>query len=332
VRSRGSSERRAERFTRLYPTAWRERYGEEFAQLLVDDLRERPHAPRRDLDVVGHALWARLAYRGVVGRVLGAERRSQIALYALAGLGVLFVVLGVGVWSQMTVGWQWAAPTDPITRTAMWLMSIALLGFAFLSVPVILRVVATTILRLARGEAQRLWRPAVVTLFAAGSLYLGCRHFGAGWPGTGGHPWSGRGLFPGWLARLGWAGTLWLSSYWAHPSALRSFPVAELAWMALSPAIWVALVTAGLRLFSGIGQGPRLHWWTVAAGAVAVALMCVFLAGAGMWVLNSEPGPRHLFAVGLIDLLTVAVLAGTLIGATHMLHRAYARPAARTVA
>jgi hypothetical protein len=332
MRTGGSSERRAEWFTRLYPRAWRERYGEEFAQLLIDDLRERPRAPRRDLDVVGHALWARLAYRGVAGRVLGAERRSQIALHALVGLGLLFLVLGLGVWSQMTVGWQWAAPTDPVAKTAMWLMSVALLGFAILSVPVIVRVAAATTLGLMRGEAQRLWLPALMTLFAAGSLYLGCRHFGAGWPGTGGHPWSGRGLVPGWLARLGWAGTLWLSSYWAHPAALRSFPVAELVWMALSPAIWVALVTAGLRLFSRIGQGPRRQWWTLTVGAVAVALMCVFLAGAGMWVLTSEPGPRNLFAVGMIDLVVVVVLAGTLIGATHMLHRAYARPVARAVA
>jgi hypothetical protein len=332
VRSGDASERRAERLTRLYPRAWRERYGEEFAQLLIDDLSERPHAPRRDLDVVGHALWAQLAHRGLVGRVLGAERRSQVALYAIAGMGLLFVVLGIGVWSQMTVAWQWAPPTDPAAKTAMWLMSVALLGFAVLSVPVILRVAAGTILALARGEVQRLWRPAMVTLVAAGLLYLGCRHFGSGWPGTGGHPWSGRGLVPGWLARLGWAGTLWLSSYWAHPLALRSFPVTEVVWMTLSPALWLTLVTAGLRLLGRTGQSPRLQRWTLSAGAIAVALMCVFLAGAGLWVLTSEPGPRNLFAVGVVDLVIVVVLAGALIGTTHMLHRARARPAPRTVA
>ena len=35
---------------------------------------------------------------------------------------------------------------------------------------------------------------------------------------------------------FGWASTLSVTSYWAHPAALASSPPAELAWMVLSPA------------------------------------------------------------------------------------------------
>ena len=43
------------------------------------------------------------------------------------------------------------------------------------------------------------------------------------------------------------------------------------------------------------------------------------------------PGPGNLFAVGTIDLATVAVLAGALIIATHMLWRAGSRPTRRAI-
>jgi hypothetical protein len=329
MRGWASIERRAERLARLYPPGWRARYGEEFVELLVDDLRDRPRALTRDLDVVAHALWARLAYRGVVGDVVSAERRERVALSALASVAVLFVVFGIGVWSQLTVGWQWSAPTDPATKTAMWLMSGALLGLALVLGSAIVPLVAVVALRLIRGGAPRLWRPAVATLVAAAGLYLGCRHFGAGWPGTGGHQWSGRGLIPGWVARLGWAGTLWISSYWAHPAALRSFPVGEVVWMALSPAAWLVLFTAGLAVVRQAGLGLRFRRWALGAAAAVVGLMAVFLAGAGTWVLTGGPGPRNLFAVGMIDLGTVALLAVALIVATHMLWRASAGPIRR---
>lgn len=324
-------ERRAERLVRVYPPVWRARYGEEFVELLVDDLQDRPRALRRDLDVVGHGLWARLAFLGVVGDVLGAERRRRMALSVVAGVASVFVVLGVGVWSQLTVGWAWSAPADPATKTAMVLMSGALLGLALLVASVIVLLVGVVALRVFGGDAARLWRPALMMLVAAGGLYLGCHHFGAGWPGTGGHPWSGRGLVPDRLARLGWAGTLWISSYWAHPAALRSFPPGEVAWMALSPSAWLLLIIAALRVVDQARLGLRFQRWAIGAGAGAVGLMAVFLAGAGTWVLTGGPGPRNLFAVGTIDLATVAVLAGTLIIATHMLWRAGSRPTRRAI-
>jgi len=59
--------RRAERLLRWYPRTWRDRYGEEFAELLVSDIEERPQAPGRTLDVVRGGLVARLSAAGVCG-------------------------------------------------------------------------------------------------------------------------------------------------------------------------------------------------------------------------------------------------------------------------
>lgn len=314
-------ERRAERLVRCYPKVWRARYGQEFVQLLVDEMTDAPRSMARVVDVVAHGLWARLAATGVVGSVVEREPRTRAMLGALAGVGVLFVLLAVGVWSQLTIGWQWSAPADPGTRTAMWLMSAALLGFACVLVLVIGLLGAVVVRRLAGGATAGVWRPVLVSLAAGVVLCLGCRHFGAHWPGTGGHSWPGRDFVPGWVARLGWAGTLWISAYWAHPDALRSFPIDEVAWMAISPFAWLTLLAAGIATVSRLQLTPRLHRWAVLIGGAVVGMMIVFLAGAGIWVFSSGPGPRNLFAVGTIDVAVVAVLAGGLIVATHLVRR-----------
>ncbi len=64
---------RARRLLRWYPKAWRLRYGEEFTQLLIADIAERPRSWRRTLDVARRGLAARVARRpAVAGLVLVA--------------------------------------------------------------------------------------------------------------------------------------------------------------------------------------------------------------------------------------------------------------------
>lgn len=57
---RRAAERRARRLLRWYPQRWRARYGDEFTQLLIDDINERPCSWRRTLDVAQSGLAARL--------------------------------------------------------------------------------------------------------------------------------------------------------------------------------------------------------------------------------------------------------------------------------
>ena len=52
--------RRASRLLRWYPAAWRSRYGEEFAELLIADISERPRSRTRTADVVRGGIVARL--------------------------------------------------------------------------------------------------------------------------------------------------------------------------------------------------------------------------------------------------------------------------------
>ncbi len=311
-------ERQARQLVRCYPKAWRARYGAEFTQLLIDELTDGELSAARKLDVLAHGAWTRLTYAGLAGSVLDSQRRMRSMLGAVSVVSAVFMMLAVGVWAQLTIGWQFSAPAAAGTTAAMWLMSGGVFGLGALTL-VVIALLALLLVRAARRGRVDYWRPVLVCLVAGGVLYVGCRHFGPHWPGTGGHPWSGRGLVPGWMARLGWAATVWISSYWAHPVALGSFPAGEIAWMVISPAAWLTLIVSGAMTARRLELPRRIQRLAVRLCAVAVTAMVVFLAGAVLWVCSASSGPRSLFAVGAIDFAIVAILAAGLIAATQLL-------------
>jgi hypothetical protein len=321
----GSPARRAERLVRrCYPAPWRARYGDEFAQLLIDDISERPRSWRRTADVVRGGCLARLTHAGLAGS--GLEPDEQIRA-GLAGLGFAlagFLVLGIAIWSQLTIGWQWSAPADPATAVAMVVMSGAILCVAGLlaaaAIPIAWALWGTALRRERRGLA----RPLLSAAAGAAVMVIGSRHFAHGWPGTGGHRWADRGLVPASLAAFGWASTLSVTSYWAHPGALSAFPASEIVWMALSPIALTALLEGTARAGRRIPLSAAVLRYETRVAAAAALAMGVFLAGAGSWVISGGPGPRGLFHVGAIDDVGVAAMAGALAVALHGLQRAQA--------
>jgi hypothetical protein len=107
---------RAARLLRWYPRAWRSRYGEEFTELLVADIEERPRSRSRTADVIRGGIVARLGQAGLCGAGLrgdAPEPGAHQAGASLASLGccaAVFAAVGGAMWSQLTIGWQWSAP------------------------------------------------------------------------------------------------------------------------------------------------------------------------------------------------------------------------------
>lgn len=324
------AERRAQRLLRCYPPAWRDRYGDEFTQLLVDEFAERPHSPRRTADVVLSGVLARLVRAGVAGDGLQAQAQMRASLALLGVTLSAFLVLGIAIWSQLTIGWQWSAPSSPATRAGMLLMSAAVAAFAALAVlaaaPLVWR--AGTSLR----HHPRHTLPALTGIgVSLAVLSLGSLHFGQGWPGTGGHPWPGRELVPSAVARFGWAATLWMTSYWAHPGRLAAFPASELIWMLASPAALLAVLVGAARLLRTLPLSAGMLRYELRVGAAAAVAMVVLLAGAGSWVISGGAAPRGLFRVGLLDAAGIAAMSAALLLACQALRRGLsAVPAART--
>jgi hypothetical protein len=302
--------RRAERLTRLYPRRWRVRYGAEFVELLVEEMAERPRSAKRALDIARFAA-ERLEACGLVGEPGAGTDCRRAGLNRLACAAAVFAPAGVAVWSQLTIGWQWSAPGAAATRAGMLLMSGALVVFATWAV-LALAPLAFAIVRSLRGPHMRsLAVPAGITALAAAVLVAGSLHFDGGWPGAGGHPWHGRALVPAAVARFCWAGTVWITSYWAHPAALARFPAVELAWMALSPIATVSAIVGLARAVAVLRPGARLLAYEARLGAIAVGAMIVFAAGAASWLMAATPGPQQLFSTGAIDVTAVVLMLCT---------------------
>lgn len=324
--------RRAERLLLWYPRAWRERYGAELAELLAADIAERPHSLHRTLDLVRCGTVARLADAGLAGfPVPGPGEKEQRQAASLASLGssiAVFTIIGAALWSQLAIGWQWQAPASTATSAGMVIMSAAMLALTAIAGAAVLPVAWVILTRLARrpGHPRHPGRagllvPVVVFTASVAIMIIGGRHFGNGWPGTGGHPWAkgelalagheiiGRGLVPGGVAAFSWAVTLAISTYWLHPAALASFPAGELAWMAASPLALAVAIWAAATLVRRAWLPARLLAFQGRLAAAACAAMIAFFAGCGCWVASGGEG---LFHAGAIDAAGTAILAATL--------------------
>lgn len=314
--------RRARRLLRWYPASWRARYGDEFTELLIAELTEQPRSRRRTANLARSGLLARLSCAGLTSYPLDRPAATRAGLATLACSIAAFLTVGTAELSQLGIGLQWAAPDLRGVTQAMALMSVALLAFAGLALLAAVPVGWAAIRACVRGRGRELLRPAL--LIAAGALILivGGRHFGNGWPGTGGGRWwPVHSLVPAGVAAFGWAITMWFTSYWAHPAALAVFPSGQLAWIVLSPAALLALMTGTAQLLRRLELSPRTLRYAIWLGRAAGAGMAVFLGGALCWVAAADTAPQPLFHFGATNLAGLVVIATALITGFQALHR-----------
>jgi hypothetical protein len=314
--------RRAEWLVRCYPRDWRSRYGDEFTELLVSEMSEQPRSWRRSMDVVWSGLVARLSEAGLGGRRLEPVDQVRRCLVTLGCALAVFLAFGIAIWAQLTIGWQWSEPNTATTSVAMIVMSSAVLAFLALAVAAAIPIAWNVLGRAARREAAGLLRPSLLFFAGLSLLIIGGRHFGNGWPGTGGHPWAHQGIVPGGVAAFTWASTLSVTSYWVHPGALMAFPASEIDWMVVSPIAMVGLAIGAAKVVRRVDLPPRTLHYEARLAHVAAVLMTVFLSGAFTWVVYGGPGPRNLFHVGTIDVAGLLVMAVALVVAGRAVQQA----------
>lgn len=319
-------EARVRRLLLWYPRAWRVRYGEEFTELLAAELAEQGPSWRRAANVAATGLRARLAGAGLAGHPLDPAAAARASLVTAASLTAAAALAGAAMWAQLAVGLQWSVPSSPGITQAMALMSGALLLLAVLALVAAAPVAWTVLAATVRGQGRPYLWPSALIVSGLAVLVIGGRHFQNGWPGTGGHLLAHQGLVPGGVAAFGWAATMWITSYWAHPAALAGFPAAQIGWMVLCPAAIGCVVTGAARLLRRVPLSPRAFryesWMACAGWAATVA----FLIGALCWQASAGGGPRpgQLFRVGVIDRAGFAVLAIGVLGCAAAARRARA--------
>lgn len=318
---RESTARRAARLLRWYPAAWQARYGDEFTELLIAEFAERPRSWRRAADVARGGLLARLTRAGLCGSPPESAEQVRAGLATAACSAGAFLAIGIAMWAQLTIGWEWEPPRNAATMIGMTSMTAAVLLLAVLALLAVGPLGWSAACAVRDRRARHLLAPALLAVAGAAVLAAGSHHFENGWPGTGAHAWAQQGLVPGGVAAFSWAATLSISSYWAHPAALAAFPAAEIAWMAVSPAALIAGVAGVAWLVRRLELSPRVLRFQARLAGSAAAVMAVFLVGAGCWVVaaGSAPGLVH---AGVIDTVGLVVMTAALTVARRAVRRA----------
>ena len=307
-----AGERRAARMLRWYPRSWRERYGEEFAELLLADFAEQPRSLRRAADVAANGLLARCTRAGLTSHELPPAEQIRLGFATLCCALAAFLTFGVAMLAQLATGWQWTTPRSASALGGSVAMSIAasclVLIVALGAVPAAWHAAVTAV----RSHDGRLVRPAGLMIVSGTVLVIGTRHFQNAWPGTGGTG-ALHGLVPAGIAAFGWASTLSVSSFWVHPAVLGTLPRPELAWMVVSPLAVVGLVAG----FAAVIRRLPLPGWLMTClsrlSVAAVVAAVPFLGGAASWVLATAPGRAVLFRPGLINGGELAAMALALV-------------------
>jgi hypothetical protein len=310
--------RRARRLLRWYPASWRARYGEEFAELLLAEMQERPHSWRRTANVAASGLLARCTLAGLTGHELSPPEQIRACLATLGCALAALLTFGLFLLAQLATGWQWAAAGPANAATGTLVMAAAAAGLVLIALAAVIPV-GWQVAVAGRSDA-RLARPALIALGCAAVIVCGARHFENGWPGTGGLG-PEHALVPGGLAAFGWASTLSVSAYWAHPGLWGIFPAAEMAWMMLSPVAWAGLVIGCVTVLRRLALPVRMLRYLGALAVAATPAAVVFLAGAATWVLG-RPGARAgTFRPGLVDVASLAVMSVAVVIALRVVAR-----------
>ena len=318
--------RRATHLLSCYPREWRTRYGEEFTELLVADLDERPHSFGRGVDIARGGVVARLAVAGVGGQPLDRRDQPGRCLVTLGAAVSCFLVLAIALWAQLTIGWQWARPSTVPTELAMVIMTVSVVLVAALFLAAAAPILVLALAATARGQGRSLLRPVLVVAVGLTLLIVGSHHFANGWPGTGGHPWTHQGMVPGGVAAYAWASTLFVTSYWLHPAALAHFPGPELGYMLLSPLVTLSVIVGSSKIVHRLVLSPGVLRFERRLGVMVALAMSLFLTGAALWVVDGGPGPRNLFHIGAIDIIELLLLTMTSVLAIRAAEQARSAP------
>jgi hypothetical protein len=307
-----TAHRRAARLVRWYPTAWRDRYGDEFVALLVDDIGERSISARRALDVARAGCVAHWRCGGLARDSVPQTAQTRAVAWVLGASGV-FLFFANALWSQLMVDWQWGRPWSVLTEIGIAVMTVALAAVTALAVG--LAVLAfVRAMRTGSVAVRRLVVPTAVCVVGLVVLLVGAAHFSPGWPGTSGHPWSLRGMVPGGVGAFSWAATLSVTSYWFHLHELGAFPTAELAWMIVSPLAVIAVIGGGATAVARLGSPmPRTRAESRLVRTIGWSMVS-FGAGAALWLGDDAPfQPHYMFHKGFIDIVDVVIVAATVL-------------------
>ncbi len=168
--------RRAMRLLRWYPSAWRERYGEEFVDHLKQEFADRPVDLLRSVNVAYKGLVARVGDLGLSNSNANLGSQTRAALGTSLACIALVVVIMLDFWSRAMLAWSGRRyhPIPVSATTGMLTVAMGLLVVVL--VAVVLAVVVLVARQMLRRRARRLVGPSMLAVASGGFLlYSGAR-------------------------------------------------------------------------------------------------------------------------------------------------------------
>jgi hypothetical protein len=322
----GDPRRRAESLLRWYPREWRARYGEEFGELLIAQMADQPRSSTRTADVAIGGIMARLAALGLSGSTVDPLDQPRRSLVASGCALAVFLIFAVSIWSQLIIASRWSRPATTATRTAVVLMTVAVIICLAAAAGGVIPVAWSAAVATARRQVPGLLRPAAFFSLGAAVLVVGGLHFRSGWADGDGHPLAHQSAGPGGAAAFMWASTLAVSAYWAHPAVLLSFPPSEVAWMVLSPLALILAVTEAVQTIRELELSRGLLRFVRYMAGMALCGSGLFLFGTITWLVDGGPGPDNLYQAGTVDVVGLAVMGTAVVVALRSTQRAALTP------
>ena len=167
--------RRAARLLRWYPPAWRERYGEEFADHLEQEFADRRVDLRRSLDVAHKGLVARIDDVGLSTSAVSPGGQTRAALGTSFVFMALVAVPALNFWSRAMLMWS-ARTYHPIPVDATTGILTVTTGLLLIVLGVtVLIVLVFAVRQTVRGRGRRIVTPLVCAVGSGAFLYYSVR-------------------------------------------------------------------------------------------------------------------------------------------------------------
>lgn len=293
---------RASGLLRLYPPVWRERYGQELEDLIVEASGGGPVPWRMRADVMLGAARERLRAAGLTGDGAPGDRARGGALLVLCAWA-LFVVAGLAV-QKASEHWQDAVPAPQ--RALPSAAFDVLVVVAVIASLLVLAGIAAALPRLSALVHDGGWpaiRPKIVTaglftivaLSATAGLVIWAH--GLTPRRRAGHDLAYAIAFAAWAALVVAALVAWTVAAVAAARRLRLRPAT------LRLEAWAACaVTAGM----GVMTAATALWWAAVAGRAPW-----FLAGTPAGSAESPLAPQLVAAAALMLIATLLGVAGS---------------------
>jgi hypothetical protein len=164
--------RRARRLLRWYPRIWRERYGEEFLDLMEQEIDERPHSLRRSGNIAYRGSVSRLREVGLAASTIDPTDQPRAAVATLFISSAIFALVAMNFWSIAMLTWNSYGSAPASLAETLWTGSLTVLAGLVIAMVVVMftAVLWTAVRRMAKGEGKGV--PALLSLIVASVGFL----------------------------------------------------------------------------------------------------------------------------------------------------------------